>query len=395
MVIRKPVEIDILKMYPHSPKNFGIYLHVPFCLQKCFYCDFFSIPGRPDTSGYVEAVRQQIRQTAELEEIKAQQPATIFFGGGTPTMLSPEILADLLQDCLHHFDCPDDLEISIEVNPATVDGHGLQVLRRAGFNRLSIGVQSFNDQELARIGRAHSADDAAQTAQMARQAGFDNINLDLMYGLPDQELNIWQETLQQALELAPEHLSIYELTIEGDTPFSRQHSQGKLILPDEDTVLLMLEQTAWMVIAAGLTRYEISNYSLPGFECRHNINYWQNGSYLGLGPGAVSCIEGTRRAAIANVKRFCDLMETGGGWQEEEQLDNEAAFRETVIMGLRMTAGVSLDDLNNRYKIQATTYYGDILPRLTEQGLLEISHGRLRLTDHGLLLANTVMAQLV
>lgn len=371
----------------------GLYLHVPFCLRKCAYCSFYSEAGLPPDKGnaYLAAV------TAQLRWFASKRPLTsIFFGGGTPTMLPPAALSSLLAACLHSFPCADEPEISLEVNPATVDGSGLTLLRQAGFNRLSIGVQSLQDGELRRLGRPHSAADAVQTAQLARQAGFTNINLDLMYGLPGHTLATWQDTLTQALALQPQHLSIYELTIEEGTPFARQQDQGSLLLPNEDTVLRMLEETQRLLHGAGFHRYEISNYALPGCECRHNINYWQNGEYIGVGPGAVSCLSGIRRSAVADVREFCRLIESGQSvWEEEERLAPEAAFRETVIMGLRMTDGVSLEALRHRFGINAEAYYGATLARLIQQGLLDLASGQLRLTEQGLLLANTVMAELV
>jgi len=380
--------------YIHNP---GLYLHVPFCLQKCPYCSFYSVSGRLDLGKrFVTAVNRQIQQFAGWGETRKHPLTTIFFGGGTPSMLPPGILGQLLQSCRQQFPCAEEMEISIEVNPATINGRGLQILRQAGFNRLSIGVQSLNDQELKRIGRAHSAAEAVQSFHMARQAGFTNISLDLMYGLPGQGKQSWRDNLTQALELEPEHLSLYELTIEESTPFARQLSTNELQLPDEKVILSMMERTKRLTAAAGLDRYEISNYARPGSQCRHNINYWQNGSYIGLGPGAVSRLGPTRYSVVADVERFCTLMENGEKvWQEKETLDNEARFRETVIMGLRMTGGVSLDALEQRFGIDTVIYYGAILDQLMGRELVTTHQGRLRLTEQGLLLANTVMARLV
>lgn len=391
----RPAESDIMTDHPHGP---GLYLHVPFCLQKCPYCSFYSLSGRLNLSKrFSAAVKHQIRASASPGEMFKQRPlVTVFFGGGTPSMLSPELLAELLQTCLRHFPCTENMEISIEVNPATIDKGGLYKLRQTGFNRLSIGVQSFNDEELKRIGRVHSADAAVQTIRMAKEAGFTNIGMDLMYGLPGQNMKDWEDSLHQALELEPDHLSLYELTIEQGTPFAHRLSRGELQLPGEETILAMMETTRRLTSAAGLHRYEISNYARPGLECRHNINYWHNGSYIGLGPGAVSCPGPTRFTAIADVERFCERMENGQeAWQEEETLNNEVRFRETVIIGLRMTRGVSLDRLEQRFGIDPVDYYGPTLDRLLEQKMVEIHQRYLRLTAQGLLLANTVMAELV
>ena len=377
--------------------DLGLYLHIPFCLRKCPYCSFYSLAGRADLhKRYVQAISMQLRSFSETLFAQQRSLTSIFFGGGTPTLLSPETLNKLLADCRELFPCADGAEISIEVNPATVDADGLALLRRAGFNRLSIGVQSLNDAELRRLGRPHTAADAARTVRMARQAEFENINLDLMYGLPGQTLRNWRTCLDHALALQPKHLSIYELTIEAGTPFARQEEQGRLSLPDEETVLLILEATQQLVEQAGYQRYEISNYAEPGYRCRHNINYWQNGEYIGLGAGAVAFLDGTRCAALADAEQFCERLENGEKvWAEKETLDREAAFRETIIMGLRMTAGISLAELQERFGIDTEIYYRENLHRLLRQGLLHIAQGRLQLTDQGLLLANTVMAELV
>ncbi len=369
----------------------GLYLHVPFCLRKCAYCSFYSQAGKQDSSRYLAAVTRQIVQ------LSLPRPLTsIFFGGGTPTMLPPDALGQLLAACRQHLPCAEDAEISLETNPATVDLPALRTLRLAGFNRLSIGVQSLQDNELHRLSRPHTAADAVQTVRLARKAGFSNLSLDLMYGLPGQTLQTWQATLEQALSLAPQHLSIYELTVEEGTPFARQQERGELFLPDEDSVLRMLEITQQMTGDAGFRRYEISNYALPGFECRHNLNYWRSGEWLGLGPGAVSSMNGTRRTAIADVEEYCRRVENGQEvWQEEETLEQEAAFRESVVIGLRMTDGIALNTLRRRFGIDAEAYYGATLARLIRLGMLEITANHLRLTAQGLLLANTVMADLV
>jgi len=384
-----------------QPKRYcsALYLHVPFCLQKCPYCSFFSLAGKNHLQPlYAKAVSMQIRQTAERCADKSWLLETIFWGGGTPTLLPAETLARLLVDCLDAFPVKTnkELEITIEANPATVDKNDLAMLRRAGFNRLSIGVQSFTDKKLALLGRPHTALDARQTFSDARQAGFTNINLDLMYGLPGQRITDWQHNLEQALALAPEHLSLYELTIEKNTPFAGQVMRSSLCLPPEEEVLAMLEETQTMVRQAGFRRYEISNYARSGFQCRHNINYWQNRSYIGLGPGAVGCLNHTRYTATKDIEQFAEHIAAGKPiWEGEEHLTREERFRETVIMGLRMITGVSIPGLQRRFGIDPAAYYGSTLDMLIRKGLLRHGDDHLQLTDRGLLLANTVMAELV
>jgi oxygen-independent coproporphyrinogen III oxidase len=375
----------------------GLYLHVPFCLRKCPYCGFFSQAAGPGLMRrYVEALILQLRRMAAGGWAEHRAVTTIFFGGGTPSILPAEIVAGLLRECRSCFASAAEMEISIEVNPATVVGRDLLRLRRAGFNRLSVGVQSLSDAELTRIGRPHTATDARAVIRSARRAGFANINIDLMYGLPAQQVRDWRKTLRAALELSPEHLALYELTIEEGTPFAGLLKQGKLELPPEDAVLEMMEVIAAEIHRAGYHRYEISSYSLPGRECRHNINYWHNGSYIGLGAGAVSCVAGRRYAAVRDVELFCRRMEAGQEpWDGVEELGHEARFRETVIMGLRMAGGISIRELELRFGLHPAVYYGPVLQRLASQGLVDMENGFLRLTPRGLPVADLVLADLV
>ncbi|WP_319587415.1 radical SAM family heme chaperone HemW [uncultured Desulfobulbus sp.] len=376
----------------------GLYLHVPFCRTKCPYCSFYSFPSTTqDIRRYLEAVQGQMCRWALFPEIESLSFATIFFGGGTPSILPVEALAQLLADLRLLFSFADGQpEITIEVNPGTIDAGGLKQLRRAGFNRLSIGVQSFNDPELQQLGRIHNGADAQATIASARRAGFDNCSFDLMYGLPGQTVDGWRETLDRALALAPVHLSMYELTVEAGTPFYMQAEQQHWALPAEDEVLAMMAVTETAVGRSGLTRYEISNYAVSGRECLHNCNYWQNGAYLGFGPGAVSAFGGGRRATVSDLSAFCRLLADGQPvWPEIEHLETEAAFRETVIMGLRMLSGVSVSALRQRFGLDLPTYYGQTLSLLLDQDVLIFQGDRLVLTGKGLLLANRVMAELV
>lgn len=376
----------------------GLYVHVPFCRRKCGYCSFFSCAPQPgDIDRFLKAVRAQMRQMAVLPEVRDLSFATIFFGGGTPSVLPPHSLAQLLAELRSLFPFAEgEREISIEVNPGTIDEAGLQQLRRAGCNRISMGVQSLDDAELRRLGRIHTASEAQACIAAARHAGFDNLSFDLMYGLPGQTATHWQATLDRALTLAPVHLSMYELTVEEGTPLADQVGQGILELPAEEEVLAMMAAIETAVGRSDLARYEISNYAVPGRECRHNLNYWANGSYLGFGPGAVSAFGGGRRAAVADLAEYCRLIAAGQpAWPEVERLPTEAAFRETVIMGLRMLAGVSIADLRQRFGLDLPAYYGSTLDRLVDRGLLALENDRLRLTPKGLPLANRVMAELV
>lgn len=381
-----------------SELTLGLYLHIPFCLRKCPYCSFVSGPVDRDLMHrYARALQSRIRRMANPEWTEGRQITTLFFGGGTPSILPAAVLADILRECRKYFALTGkDTECSIEVNPATINKADLQELVRCGFNRISLGVQSFDDTELQQLGRPHNAADAEAVLQNARRAGFDNISIDLMYGLPGQTVSDWRRSLETALEFRPEHLSMYELTIEEGTPYAQLQDQGKLILPAENEVLKMMDLTAELTGRAGFHRYEISNYARPGRECRHNINYWRNGSYLGLGAAAVSFLGGRRYSAVADTAAYCARVEAGREpWSEVEELGREPGFRETVIMGLRMTRGVVLSDLEQRFGLDPVSYYGRTLQMLEENGLLVREGNSLRLTDRGLNLANRVMAELV
>ena len=264
----------------------GLYLHIPFCRSRCAYCSFNSYACQAPPAAYLAALAGQIRYWADQQWCRERRFASLFIGGGTPTIYEGGELAGLLRLCRESFNFREDPEITVEANPNTVTAQALTVLRRAGVNRLSLGVQAFSDRLLVGLGRSHTMAEAHAAIEAARQAGFANINLDLMYGLPGQSAADWRDTLTRALACGPEHLACYELTIEEGTSFARLVERGELILPGEEEALAMAERTHVLLAQAGLHRYEISNYAKPGRECRHNLNYWRNGSYLGLGAGA-------------------------------------------------------------------------------------------------------------
>ncbi len=378
----------------------GLYIHIPFCHSKCPYCSFNSCPepGPAALADYMAALMQHVRLLAAHPWVATLHFATLYIGGGTPTIYSHEALANLIETCRATFtsSSSDIVEITVEANPNTITLKKLQTLKRAGVNRLSIGCQSFSDNLLRILGRSHSGADAEAAVNHARAAGFDNISLDLMYGLPGQTVAGWRQTLETAVGLEPDHFSIYELTIEEDTPFAGRLRAGDIVLPDEETVLQMEAVGREMMNVNGYERYEISNYGRPGFQSRHNAIYWQNNTYLGLGAGAVSFFNGFRVRNVADWQRYASLVHDGKyPFRDGECLSLEASFRETIIMGLRRTEGVSCRRLEQRYGLSPADYYGNTLKRLIQDKLLVIRRDRLRLTDKGLLLANQVLAQLV
>lgn len=379
----------------HRPA--GLYIHIPFCVAKCGYCSFTSYPcsGAPPAQ-YLDALHQQAERMAVHPMVRERSFATLFIGGGTPTMYGGRELAELVRHCFALFDLAPTAEITVEANPNSVDGAKLQELREGGVNRLSIGVQAFSDRLLQTIERRHSQEEALAAVAAARQAGFDNLSLDLIYGLPTQRCPDWQETIDCALAQRPEHLSLYGLSVEEGTPFALRAERGELPLPDEDTVLQMERSAYTELAAAGYSRYEISNFAKPGFRSRHNENYWRNGNYLGLGAAAVSCLDHLRFQQVAEPERFVKLVHgRQPPFLEMECLPAAGAFRETVIMGLRLLEGIAVAELQERFGVTPQEYYGKTLVRLREQGLLDVVDGFLRLTTKALPFANQILAELV
>jgi oxygen-independent coproporphyrinogen-3 oxidase len=320
----------------------------------------------------------------------------MFFGGGTPTVLNSELLIGILDCCFKNFHFDADAEISVEANPDTVSLEDLCILRAAGFNRISFGVQSFIDDELRTLGRIHDAQRAVQAVRDARSAGFDNLSLDLMYGLPGQTVKTWRTSLERAMLLAPDHLSAYQLSIEDGTDFAILIGRGELHLPDEELIIELDAITAEITAGAGFEHYEISNYARPGSPCRHNIVYWNNEEYLGFGAGAVSYRDGVRIGRIKDPEAYCSMIEQGREPVEtSERLDRVDSLKETVIMGLRLNRGVSENRLQQRYGMGLADVYGATLDSLIEAGLVVFKDQYLRLSERGRSLANLVMAELV
>jgi oxygen-independent coproporphyrinogen III oxidase len=373
----------------------SLYIHIPFCAAKCNYCSFNSYAG-------LEGLQERYVKALCGEMLKCAQRAgqgsikSVFLGGGTPTLLSAKLLKQILSICSSSFTISSSAEISIEANPGTVDRRKLTALLESGVNRLSIGVQSFNDLELKAIGRIHTASEAIKAVELASAIGFDNLSLDLMYGLPGQSAERWLTSLETGLSLGVKHLSLYQLTVEEQTPLESMIEREILQLPSDKEIEAMDEITGKCTATAGYPQYEISNYAKAGYQSRHNITYWENREYFGFGAGAVSCISGTRRQNITSPEQYCCLLEAEKSVViEEERLEPDASFRETVVMGLRMNRGISLAMLEKRYGISLENYYGKILQKLISDGMLEKNTGFLFLTDTGRGFANRVMAELV
>ena len=376
----------------------AVYVHIPFCAKHCAYCDFNVVVERagsalvPET---VEAIRRDVERSAQaLQQNEPRRVETVFFGGGTPTYLTGVQLGAILQTIRDRFEVAPDAEVSSEANPGSSDVEKFAEMRAGGFNRLSVGVQAFDDALLLRLDRLHSASEAEKAIVAARSAGFSNLSLDLMFGLPGQTLDLWRQSLDRALQCETEHLSLYALSLEPGTRFERMHRGGKLDLPDEDSELAMYEEAIVRLTAAGFEHYEVSNFARPGFRSRHNQVYWHNGEYLGVGPGAVSYLEGRRWKRERLPKRYAEKVATGADLSvESEHLDAAGTLGETMMLGLRLLDGISLSEVAARFNVDPLQVFAAQIADLSRRGLVLLEGDNLRLTHSGLLLANSVLGE--
>ena len=373
--------------------NLGLYLHIPYCLHKCGYCDFNSHPENQEESiRYVDALLKELRAYSS----KKYTVSTVFIGGGTPTILLPSQLKQILDTVQQNFNLTSDCEITIEANPATLKLQTLQEIRTAGYNRISIGVQSFDEKELKLLERVHTEREIHSTIQQARLAQFENLSIDLMFALPDQTIEKWCSHLNQAIAKNPDHLSTYNLTIEPTTSFFKLHKKGKLRLPHEDIQLEMYKITIQTLEDAGYQQYEISHFSKPGMESRHNINYWNNGEYLGIGAGASSYLNGERFKNTNLPSNY--IREIGAkenAIETRERLEPMQAMGETLMLGLRLLKGISIDVFENRFQVSFQKVYGKILEPLLNQELITFNQNRIALSRKGLFLADSVILKFI
>ena len=371
----------------------GIYVHIPFCRAKCSYCAFVSQVCDPSVQhSYVAALCREI--TAAGGDFSAFSVDSLFFGGGTPTVLSTDALALILQTIRGNFRLSDDAEISIEANPGTVTAESLATLRRQGFNRLSLGVQSFDDKVLATIGRVHRAEEAESAFRLARQAGFANIGLDLIYGLPQQTLTNWQATLERAIALNPDHLSAYGLKLEDGTPLAAAVADGSLPLPSEEDEEAMYDVLNEFLPLHGFERYEIANYAKPGQKCRHNRKYWRSLPFRGFGLAAHS-FDGTQRFAnTADLGEYIERSQAGLGVETvRESLDEAVVIGEYVFTALRLTEGMRFDEFQQRFGQNFRQLFAEPLGRLNKMGLLEKTEQAVFLTPRGMKFGNQVFGE--
>ncbi len=375
--------------------SWGLYLHVPFCLAKCAYCDFVSYPYTQVEAGrYLWALRREIILHLAAGELPQTTPDTVFIGGGTPTILPDRQLTDLVRELAVRFRWPEWAEVTVEANPGTIDRRKLAGLRKAGVNRLSIGMQAAHPKNLSTLGRRHTYEDVVEAVQAARDTGFTNLNLDLILGVPGQTVDEWRATIALACSLEPEHIAAYSLEIPEGTRLFRLVERNELEPCPEERELEMYQLLRQNLARHGYRQYEISNFARAGFECRHNIRYWQNGNYLGLGPAAHSHFNGRRWSNCCRIERYAAALEAGElPLAEDEQLDRRTQMGETMFMGLRMRWGVYLPAFRERFGTDARVAYRDEIRRLSERGLVELAGPYLRLTETGLPVANIVFIE--
>jgi len=383
--------VQIIKMSSNGSLKFdsvgpGLYIHVPFCRTKCRYCGFYSRPiDRYDAGAFVSAMITEMQRLVHSDGIR-----TIYIGGGSPSVLEREHLLRLVGRAKQR--CPAVKEFTIEVNPGQVDAELLNELHRAGVNRLSVGAQSFIQQELDLLGRGHTVDSIRRAVRQSRSAGFDNISLDLIFAVPSSDLESWRQNLRSAIELQVDHISAYGLSYEQGTPFSNDLAEGLIEPVDEDTDRAMYELAIDELEQAGIDQYEISNFAGSGFECRHNLNYWANGYYVGIGPGATSYLNGTRSMHFADIDKYVRAVTKGESTVESsETLGGLERACETAVLNLRRRRGIELAEFKSQTGYDALELFAEPIRRYRKLGLIEKKTGNILLTRQALGIADSIL----
>ena len=376
-----------------NTKPIGLYIHIPFCRQKCLYCDFPSWAGKEgQMQGYTDALTQEIRKRAT--EYTDRKVVSVFFGGGTPTTLTIPMLEQLMQAVLEYWDVAEDAEITTEANPGTLDREMADVLKKMGFNRLSMGVQAWQNRLLKSLGRIHSIEMFLENFKVVREAGFDNVNTDLMFALPNQTMEDWQETVKNIVSLNPEHISAYSLIIEEGTPFYDRYERGELRPADEELDRKMYCWAVGYLAEQGYAQYEISNFAKKGRQSRHNRIYWQAEEYLGMGLGSHSYMEGERFHNIYDLQEYIRADgEVSLLKKDVEIITREDALAEFMFLGLRLTEGVSFDRFRERFGEEMKNIYGSQIEKLVADGLLAEDKKGIRLTERGTDISNVVFEE--
>lgn len=383
-------------------KELELYIHIPFCVKKCHYCDFLSAPASESVrQAYVRQLQREIR--AVCQAYKDRRVTSVFVGGGTPSILTALQMQSLLGQLNDSFCILPDAEITVECNPGTVDAAKMKAYRESGVNRLSIGLQSANAQELRLLGRAHTFGQFVANYGLAREIGFKNINIDIIFAVPGQKVSDYEQTLQKVLALRPEHISAYSLMVEEGTPFFVQYGQADAmrgkgkeqhLLPSEEEERQMDILTRELLKSAGYCRYEISNYALDGFACQHNMGYWLREDYLGLGLGAASLVDNTRFSNTEDFKRYLEMDFTGpfDAISGQERLSMQGQMEEFMFLGLRMMRGVSAEKFKRKFLRTMEEVYGTVLDKQLKEGLIKKTKDGYCLTEYGIDVSNYVMA---
>lgn len=377
-------------------EELGIYIHIPFCKQKCFYCDFCSFANKNEMQGkYVETVINEIKNITHKEKYTV---TTIYLGGGTPSILNPDYIKNILQEIKSSFEILDDAEITIEINPGTVNEEKLKKYKEYGINRLSIGLQSANDKILKKIGRIHDYKQFEETFFYARKCGFKNINVDLMIGLPTQAVEDVKQTLEKIIQKNPEHMSVYSLIIEEGTIIEKLINENKLQLPDEETERIMYWTVVNELKENGYNQYEISNFSKKTYESKHNTNCWKQKQYIGLGTSAHSYLNKKRYSNTNNIEEYIKNIQESNISKNitiHEEQTEESTMNEYMLLGLRMIQGININEFKQKFKIDPTIKYKEILEKLQKENLIQISKTSIKLTKQGIDFGNIVWEEFI
>ena len=370
---------------------YGAYIHIPFCVKKCAYCDFYSLPscGGEEKERYTSALIRQIRWAEKKYGHITFD--TVFIGGGTPTALETEQLGRIIAALKSSFDLTRNCEFTVEANPMTFDKAKLTDLRESGVSRLSLGIQSAQDNELALLGRIHTFEEAKKAFELTRKCGFDNISIDLMYGIPDQTEQSFLDTVKRTIALSPEHISVYGLQLEEGTPMHRD--RDRLTFPSENECVSMYSECIDLLKKGGYERYEISNFSKKGYECRHNLGYWSGGQYLGFGAGAYSFFDRKRFFCEEDVSRFCRAEDFATLITVEETLDDIDLEKEFIMLSLRLTRGFSVKELFDRTR--NAEFYLKRCEVYIKNGFMEMRDGRIFFTEKGFDVSNTILSEIL
>ena len=372
-------------------KEVALYIHIPFCKQKCFYCDFPSYARKDDLmSDYIEALLIELK-----EKIKDYEVRSLFIGGGTPSYLNEENLSKLMKE-IKNINFIEDAEKTIECNPGTVSEEKFNIMKEGGINRLSFGLQTTKNNLLKGIGRIHTFEAFKDNYNLARSVGFNNINIDMMFGLPNQSVKDWTDSLEEVAKLNPEHISAYSLIIEEGTPFYKLYNEDKLKLPSEEEEREMYKKCKNILIENGYHQYEISNYAKEGKECLHNEVYWMCNEYIGVGASSSSYIDGKRIKNIDDLREYIKRIGSGKSIVDEEIINTKNDnIEEFMFMGLRMNCGIEEEEFKRRFHTDVDNVYKDVIEGNINKGLLERKRGRIYLTDKGIELSNMVMSDMI